>query len=48
MAWAAFSGFDTIQRVSARPVSCFWGKPSVEMKPGSTFPTCTPFGFSSR
>jgi len=24
-----------------------WGKPSVAMKPGSTRPTCTPFGASS-
>ena len=42
------AGFDTAQPVARRSTSIVCGKPSVATKPGSTSPTWTPCGCSSR
>src|SRR5258708_39713264 len=47
MAWGAGWGGGTMGGVSGLAVSSDCGKPSVEMKPGSTSPTCTPCSRSS-
>ena len=47
IASATLSGVETIRRDSRLSISSRCGKPSVATKPGSTSPTCTPFGFSS-